>query len=147
MRIAVTYEDGQVFQHFGHTEQFKIYDVEDGKVVNAVVVPTNGSGHGALAGFLSQMKVNALICGGIGGGARAALDEAGILLYPGVAGQADAAAAALAAEFTARCAARTAAEGSPEPEGVDFEPLLWQLGAAICDNQQSTEKTTEEEKP
>ena len=97
MRIAVTYEDGQVFQHFGHTEQFKIYDVEDGKVVNAVVVPTNGSGHGALAGFLSQMKVNALICGGIGGGARAALDEAGILLYPGVVGQADAAAEALAA--------------------------------------------------
>ena len=97
MRIAVTYEDGQVFQHFGHTEQFKIYDVEDSKVVNAVVVPTNGSGHGALAGFLSQMKVNALICGGIGGGARAALDEAGILLYPGVMGQADAAAAALAA--------------------------------------------------
>ena len=97
MRIAVTYEDGQVFQHFGHTEQFKIYDVEDGKIVNAVVVPTNGSGHGALAGFLSQMKVNALICGGIGGGARAALDEAGILLYPGVVGEADAAAAALAA--------------------------------------------------
>ena len=98
MRIAVTYEDGQVFQHFGHTEQFKIYDVEDGKIVNAVVVPTNGSGHGALAGFLSQMKVNALICGGIGGGARVALDEAGILLYPGVVGEADAAAAALAAE-------------------------------------------------
>ena len=97
MRIAVTYEDGQVFQHFGHTEQFKIYDVEDSKIVNAVVVPTNGSGHGALAGFLSQMKVNALICGGIGGGARAALDEAGILLYPGVVGEADAAAAALAA--------------------------------------------------
>ena len=97
MRIAVTYEDGQVFQHFGHTEQFKVYDVENGQIVNAVVVPTNGSGHGALAGFLSQMKVNALICGGIGGGARAALDEAGILLYPGVVGQADAAAEALAA--------------------------------------------------
>lgn len=97
MRIAVTYENGQVFQHFGHTEQFKIYDVEDGKVTNAVVVPTNGSGHGALAGFLAQMKVNALICGGIGGGARVALDEAGILLYPGVVGEADAAAAALAA--------------------------------------------------
>lgn len=97
MRIAVTYEDGQVFQHFGHTEQFKVYDVENGQIVNAVVVPTNGSGHGALAGFLTQMKVNALICGGIGGGARAALDEAGILLYPGVTGEADAAAAALAA--------------------------------------------------
>ena len=27
MRIAVTYENGQIFQHFGHTEAFKIYDV------------------------------------------------------------------------------------------------------------------------
>ena len=32
MRIAVTYENGQIFQHFGHTETFKIYDVEEGKV-------------------------------------------------------------------------------------------------------------------
>ena len=93
MRIAVTYEDGQVFQHFGHTEKFKIYDVEDGRVVNAVVVPTNGSGHGALAGFLSQMKVNALICGGIGGGAINALGERGILVLPGASGDADSAVA------------------------------------------------------
>ena len=97
MKIAVTYENGNVFQHFGHTAQFKLYNVENGAVVSSEVVDTNGSGHGALAGFLAQMKVNALICGGIGGGARAALDEAGILLYPGVAGEADAAAAALAA--------------------------------------------------
>ena len=97
MRIAVTYENGQIFQHFGHTEQFKVYDVNNGKITNAVVLPTNGSGHGALAGFLQQAGVNALICGGIGGGARAALAEAGIVLYPGVAGDADAAVEALAA--------------------------------------------------
>ena len=97
MRIAVTYENGQIFQHFGHTEQFKVYDVIDGKITNAVVLPTNGSGHGALAGFLQQAGVNALICGGIGGGARTALAEVGIVLYPGVAGDADAAVAALAA--------------------------------------------------
>ena len=97
MRIAVTYENGQIFQHFGHTEQFKVYDVNDGKITSSVVLPTNGSGHGALAGFLQQAGVNALICGGIGGGARAALAEAGIVLYPGVAGDADAAVEALAA--------------------------------------------------
>ena len=59
MRIAVTYENGQIYQHFGHTEQFKVYDVEDGKVVSSAVVPTNGSGHGALADLLAQMNVNA----------------------------------------------------------------------------------------
>ena len=97
MRIAVTYENGRIFQHFGHTEQFKIYDVENGKIVMAVVVDTNGSGHGALAGVLRALKVDALICGGIGGGAQMALAEAGIQLYGGVSGSADAAAEALAA--------------------------------------------------
>ena len=89
MKIAVTYENGQVFQHFGHTEQFKIYEAAEGKVVSARVVETGGSGHGALAGFLRGLGVDTLICGGIGGGARTALAEAGIQLYPGVSGDAD----------------------------------------------------------
>lgn len=89
MKIAVTYENGQVFQHFGHTEQFKIYDVENGKATGATLVNTNGSGHGALAGFLQAAHVDTLICGGIGGGARRALEEAGIKLYGGVTGEAD----------------------------------------------------------
>ena len=97
MRIAVTYENGEIFQHFGHTEQFKIYDVRDGKIIASEVVDTNGSGHGALAGVLSALKVDALICGGIGGGAQMALEAAGIRLYGGVSGSADAAAEALAA--------------------------------------------------
>ena len=70
MKIAVTYENGQIFQHFGHTEQFKIYTVEDGKIVSSEVVDTNGSGHGALAGFLAEQNISVLICGGIGGGAQ-----------------------------------------------------------------------------
>ena len=90
MKIAVTYENGQVFQHFGHTEQFKVYEVEDNKIVSSEVVGTNGQGHGALAGFLFGGGVDVLICGGIGGGARAALAEAGISLYPGASGGADA---------------------------------------------------------
>ena len=96
MRIAVTYENGEIFQHFGHTEQFKLYDVEDGIIVSAQIVPTNGSGHGALAGFLKAAQADALICGGIGMGAQTALAEAGIKLYGGVSGSADAAAQALA---------------------------------------------------
>ena len=96
MRIAVTFENGEIFQHFGHTEQFKLYDVEDGKITNEQVVDTNGSGHGALAGFLQAAKADALICGGIGMGAQMALADAGIRLYAGVQGSADEAAKALA---------------------------------------------------
>lgn len=91
MRIAVTYENGQIFQHFGHTEQFKVYDVENGQILSSEVVDTNGSGHGALAGVLTMLNADVLICGGIGGGAQMALAEAGIKLYGGVAGDADAA--------------------------------------------------------
>ncbi len=89
MKIAVTYENGQVFQHFGHTEMFKVYDVENGKIVKTEIVDTNGQGHGALAGFLFNGGVDILICGGIGGGARNALAEAGIKLYPGASGDVD----------------------------------------------------------
>ncbi|MBR2781338.1 MAG: DUF134 domain-containing protein [Eubacteriaceae bacterium] len=96
MRIAVTYENGEIFQHFGHTEQFKLYDIEDGKIVNEQIVDTNGSGHGALAGFLQAVKAEALICGGIGMGAQTALADAGIRLYAGVRGSADEAAKSLA---------------------------------------------------
>ena len=95
MKIAVTYEEGQVFQHFGHTEQFKVYEVQDGKVLGSQVRSAEGSGHGALAGLLKSWGVDALLCGGIGGGARMALQEAGIALYGGVQGSADAAVEAL----------------------------------------------------
>lgn len=89
MKIAVTYENGEVFQHFGHTAQFKLYDVEEGKIVKEQIVNTNGQGHGALSGFLTGEAVEVLICGGIGGGAQAALAEAGIRLFGGVSGSAD----------------------------------------------------------
>lgn len=89
MRIAVTYAGGIIYQHFGHTSQFKLYDVENGSITAMEVVDTNGSGHGALAGFLTSVKADVLICGGIGGGAQAALASAGITLYGGVSGDAD----------------------------------------------------------
>lgn len=94
MKIAVTYENGMVFQHFGHSEQFKIYEVENGKVTASEVVSTKGQGHGALAGFLTDHQVEVLICGGIGAGAQTALANAGIKLYGGVSGLADSAVSA-----------------------------------------------------
>jgi len=97
MKVAVTYENGQIFQHFGHTEQFKIYVVEEGKILSSQVVDTLGSGHGALAGFLSMLGVEVLICGGIGGGAQNALAQSGIRLFGGVQGDADKAVESFAA--------------------------------------------------
>lgn len=97
MRIAVTYENGNVFQHFGHTQWFKVYDVQDGKILASQIVDTNGSGHGALAGVLTALQTDVLICGGIGGGAQMALAAAGIQLYGGVSGNADAAVEAFVA--------------------------------------------------
>ncbi len=97
MKIAVTYESGMVFPHFGHTQAFKVYDVQDGEIKAAQVAPTQGSGHGALAGFLAGLGVDTLICGGIGAGARQALAQAGIRLFPGVQGPADEAVQALLA--------------------------------------------------
>ena len=94
MKIAVTYEDGQVFQHFGHTERFKLYEVEDGNVASTELLESNGSGHGALAALLKDAAIDVLICGGIGGGAQAALAEQGIELCAGASGDADEAVAA-----------------------------------------------------
>lgn len=96
MRLAVTYKDGMIFQHFGHCEEFKLYDVENGSIIREQIVDSNGTGHGALAGFLQAAQVDALICGGIGMGAQMALADAGIQLYAGIQGPADAAAKALA---------------------------------------------------
>ena len=91
MKIAVTYENGEVFQHFGHTETFKLYEVENGQIVSGEILPTNGSGHEALADFLAERGVKALVCGGIGDGAQSALSAAGIEICSGATGNADAA--------------------------------------------------------
>lgn len=89
MRIAVTYDQGEIWQHFGRTEAFKLYDIENGEIKNTQVIGTGGTGHGALAGFLKAADVDLLICGGIGMGARIALEEAGVDLLPGASGNAD----------------------------------------------------------
>ena len=91
MKIAVTYENGQIFQHFGHTQQFKVYEIENNKVVATEVIDTNGQGHGALANVLGAVGADVLICGGIGGGAQMALADACIELRGGVSGDCDAA--------------------------------------------------------
>ena len=89
MRIAVTYDNGEVFQHFGRTENFKVYEIENNQIIASEVISSNGQGHGALAGILAMNQIDVLICGGIGGGAQMAMQEAGITLYGGNMGSAD----------------------------------------------------------
>ncbi|MBQ3054866.1 MAG: dinitrogenase iron-molybdenum cofactor biosynthesis protein [Oscillospiraceae bacterium] len=86
MKIAVTYENGEIFQHFGHCETFEIFTVEDGAIQKSEVVSSAGQGHGALATFLAEQDVRVVICGGIGGGAKAALAAARIMVFGGVTG-------------------------------------------------------------
>lgn len=93
MKIAVPYENGMIFQHFGRSAQFKFYEAQDGKMLSSEVVSTNGQGHGALVGFLVQHGTDVVLCGGIGTGAQVALMQAGIQMFGGISGSADAAAA------------------------------------------------------
>ena len=103
MKIAVTYSEEEVFQHFGRTEAFKLYEIENSAVVSSGVISTGGTGHEALADFLAERDVDAVICGGLGGGAQAALSEAGIVVISGAEGDADAAVEAfLRGELTSR---------------------------------------------
>ena len=97
MKLAVTYnpENGEIFQHFGRTEEFKVYDVENNEIKASTIVSTNGQGHGALIGVLEELKIDTLICGGIGGGAQMGVASMGIKLYGGVQGKADDAVKAL----------------------------------------------------
>lgn len=91
MRIAVTYENENIFQHFGHTEQFKIYDIEEDNIKKQELIEVKEHGHGALVELLSNHSVDVLICGGIGSGAKDALEKSNIKLYAGVSGKADSA--------------------------------------------------------
>ena len=89
MKVAITHDKGSVYQHFGHTKEFKVFTIKGNKIVGTEIISANWSGHGALADFLANQGITVLICGGIGGGAKTALDEAGITLYCGVTGDVD----------------------------------------------------------
>ncbi len=95
MKIAVTYDDGQIFQHFGKTEKFQIFETDNNRILSSVIVDTEGQGHEALAGFLADRGVDSVICGGIGGGAKSALEQAGIYVFGGVGGSPEAAVLAM----------------------------------------------------
>ena len=96
MKVAISYKDNMIFEHFGKSESFKIYTIENGEILNSEVIDTNGTGHEALALFLKDLGVDVVICGGIGDGAISALNNAGIEIISGISGEADEAARKLA---------------------------------------------------
>ena len=89
MKIAVAYEKGLVFQHFGKAKEFKIYEIDNNKIINSYIVTNNGITHCALIDYLKELNVNILICGGLGYSAISKLNDLGIKLYAGVCGYAD----------------------------------------------------------
>ena len=95
MRIAIPYYMGNIFQHFGHAPQFKVYEVENHQVLMEMLVEAEAQGHGAVADLLQSLDVRVVICGNIGEGAMKALQDSGIIFYGGVTGDADEAIAAL----------------------------------------------------
>jgi predicted Fe-Mo cluster-binding NifX family protein len=95
MRIAIPFYMGNIFQHFGHAPQFKVYEVENHQVLMEMLVEVEEQGHGAVADLLQSLDVRVVICGNIGEGAMKALQNAGIIFYGGVTGDADEAITAL----------------------------------------------------
>ena len=110
MKIAVTYEkeSGNVFQHFGKTQCFKLYEIENGQVLNSQVIDNGGNGHHALPPYLKSLGVETLILGNRGQGAIDAIAASGLKEIPGITGSADEAAALFAkgqlkGNFDAKC--------------------------------------------
>jgi predicted Fe-Mo cluster-binding NifX family protein len=89
MKIAVPTENEEVFQHFGQSRMFTVYETENGKVTTKELLDSSRSGHSALAGLLNLSAVNVVICGGIGGGARDMLKARGIQVVAGIEGRTD----------------------------------------------------------
>lgn len=86
MKVAVTHEQGKIFEHFGRTQEFEIFNVEKGEIIESNIIGAPAEGHGAIVGFLNKQGVDVLICGGIGPGAVNSLKESGIAIYAGASG-------------------------------------------------------------
>ncbi len=89
MKIVVNYLDGEIFQHFGQTPEFKVYEVEDSKVVDSYVISADPEGHRALGKQLVTLKADVVICGSLGIPMLEILQGAGIEVCGNVSGNAD----------------------------------------------------------
>lgn len=118
MKVAIPFKNDNIFQHFGMAPAFKVYQLEDKAVVGTELLETGGHGHGAMVNLLVKNAVDCVICGGLGGGAVRALEEAGIKLYAGNSGAADEAVTLLlAGELANNVEAATAGRGGRRCHG------------------------------
>lgn len=89
MKVAVTYENGMIFQHFGKTRYMKIFDIDGDNIKSFDIVSMGENSHHSIASYIKELGVDTLICGGIGQGAVDALNSLGITIYAGNSGNAD----------------------------------------------------------
>ena len=89
MIVATTYQNEEIFQHFGRSLFFKLYLIENGQITESRIISNNGYSHGTLAVMLGAYGIDALICGNIGDGPLKALRELGIQVYAGASGSCD----------------------------------------------------------
>ncbi len=91
MRIATCYDisNMEIFSHFGSCEYFKLYDVEDNKIIKDTIINNNGYSHHELVELLINLDADILLCGGIGSHAYELLNSNNIKVIPGVNGKAD----------------------------------------------------------
>ena len=86
MRVAITYDDGNVFMHYGKTREFIIFEIENNEIKNEFILPCGEYSHHTLADLLSINNVDVLICGGCGGHAIESLEAKNIKIYNGACG-------------------------------------------------------------
>jgi predicted Fe-Mo cluster-binding NifX family protein len=88
LKIAVASEGAMVTGHFGHCENFNIYESEGQTITKSTSVPNPGHRPGFLPNYLNDLSVNVIISGGMGGGAIEIFNEKGIEVVTGAVGDA-----------------------------------------------------------
>lgn len=89
MKIAIASEGNNVSGHFGFCEEFKMYEIEDGKVLNTKSIPNPGHKPGFLPVFLKEQGANIIVSGGMGGSAQQLFSDNGIEVIVGAQGSCD----------------------------------------------------------
>lgn len=91
MKIAVASKGNTIWGHFGHCENFNIFDIKDGEIQSVENVPNPGHRPGFLPNFLADMGVKVIIAGGMGGGAIDIFNQRNVEVIVGAEGDAQAA--------------------------------------------------------
>ncbi len=94
MKIAVAYENGEIYGHFGHCPQFALYEYGEyvSDCIKTLVDTSMLSGHQQMADKMKALDVEAVLCGNMGDEGRALLLSYGIVPVVGYSGDADTAA-------------------------------------------------------